>query len=307
MPRAPWGDLFLLLAVAQAGSFRKAAQQLNSTQGTLSRRVEALEDRFGTTFLRRLNSGVELTEPGELAVDYIVTMARAQWDMEEALSQFETEVMGAVTVSCGEALAVPFLSRRIKELQRAHPKLIVDLITQLPIQEPGSGASDLAVLYDEPKNLGTVTSKLGTMHYCIFGSKEYFDVYGPVNTLQEVLNHRVIIHTHYANFDDSWSGDVESLHNFVKFCMKTDSGTCLLQATANGAALAIMPSFMGAYDDRLIMADVPPLASIRFWLAYRESQREVARIRTTTDWIKEVFNRGDNPWFRDEFVHPSEF
>lgn len=31
------------------------------------------------------------------------------------------------------------------------------------------------------------------------------------------------------------------------------------------------------------------------------------RIRRTVEWIKDIFDLKNNPWFREEFVHPDEF
>lgn len=50
-----------LAKIVECGSMRKAAEQLNVTQPTLSHNIRLLEDRVGTQLLRRTGKGVEPT------------------------------------------------------------------------------------------------------------------------------------------------------------------------------------------------------------------------------------------------------
>lgn len=52
--------LRLLVAVAEAGSFTKAAVRLNYTQSAVSRRIAALEHQAGGPLFERLPRGVRL-------------------------------------------------------------------------------------------------------------------------------------------------------------------------------------------------------------------------------------------------------
>jgi hypothetical protein len=68
-----------------------------------------------------------------------------------------------------------------------------------------------------------------------------------------------------------------------------------------------MPSYAARLDSRLAALPIPPLASVKVWLSYHETARRVPRIRTVVDWMRDVFDRKKNPWFREEYVPPSLF
>ncbi len=307
--KSDWDDLFLLLVIGQTGSLRKAAELLGQTQPTIGRRLEALEQKLGVRLVERHVTGARLTAEGELAADYALSVSRTVCDLEDRFANADREIAGEVTVSCGEALAAPFLAPRLADLGGPHPKLRINLLTEWPIKEPGSGGADVSVQYFDARNMDSVGVKLGTVHYCLFGSQKYFDVYGPVDSsVDQVLSrHRVITHTAYRPKDPSYAERSEHIYGLANYVAETDSSACLVEAAISGSALAMMPSYLARYDRRLIMVDGPPLTQIRIWLVYREAMRNSARIQAVIDWIKTIFDRSRNPWFRDEFVHPRDF
>src|SRR5262252_7334427 len=72
-PAAPQGlelrHLRYLAAVADAGTFTHAAEQLFITQPTLSQQIHRLEQIVGTRLLQRRRDGVRLTAAGTVLVD----------------------------------------------------------------------------------------------------------------------------------------------------------------------------------------------------------------------------------------------
>nr|WP_277611361.1 LysR family transcriptional regulator [Streptomyces scabichelini] len=55
-----------LLAVADEGTFTKAAEHLGVTHPALSRAIRSLEDAVGTALFSRAPHGAELTEAGRM-------------------------------------------------------------------------------------------------------------------------------------------------------------------------------------------------------------------------------------------------
>ncbi len=43
------------------------------------------------------------------------------------------------------------------------------------------------------------------------------------------------------------------------------------------------------------------------WLSYHPGSGRIPRVRHMIDWLVEAFNPAKFPWFKDEFIHPSEF
>src|ERR1700732_4609140 len=58
-----------LVAVADAGTFTHAAEQMFIAQPTLSQQIRRLEEMVGTALLYRRRDGVELTEAGRVLLE----------------------------------------------------------------------------------------------------------------------------------------------------------------------------------------------------------------------------------------------
>lgn len=42
------------------------------------------------------------------------------------------------------------------------------------------------------------------------------------------------------------------------------------------------------------------------WLTYHPDAARIPRVRKMIDWLIEAFDSRQYPWFRDEYIHPSE-
>src|SRR5947208_14985546 len=71
--RMDWDKLRIFHAVASAGSFTHAGQQLSLSQSAVSRQISALEEEISTPLFQRHARGLTLTDAGEMlygAVSY---------------------------------------------------------------------------------------------------------------------------------------------------------------------------------------------------------------------------------------------
>lgn len=73
--------------VAEAGSFRRAAERLAISQSTVSRRVQILERQLGCSLFHRTRSGADLTPEGERFLQQAVVGARF---LREAATEIRT-------------------------------------------------------------------------------------------------------------------------------------------------------------------------------------------------------------------------
>jgi len=89
-------QLEMFRAVAEQGTFTKAAGRLHVSQSAVSRQVQLLEEELGGALLRRSAKGVSLTEAGEL----LLRMThRVERDVEEALERLGEAAVSAVIVT----------------------------------------------------------------------------------------------------------------------------------------------------------------------------------------------------------------
>ena len=156
--------LRVLRAVADHGSFSKAAAALRLTPSAVSQHVAVLERSLGTQVVARSTRGVTLTRAGQIMVGAAESVAA---ELEQARQQVERLSTGRVqlTVATFSSGGRHLLPGVLPRLTAAHPH------TQLHIREGEpevtlplvrQGAVDLAIAYhfDGPLPLGPASAGL---------------------------------------------------------------------------------------------------------------------------------------------------
>jgi DNA-binding transcriptional LysR family regulator len=124
-------DLHVLMAVVQAGSMRKAAVHLNTTQPSVSRAIAELEQTIGVPLLDRNAQGVEPNAYGRALLEGGIAMFD---DLRQAVKNIEflaDPTSGEVRVGSVPVFAVSFVTAVIDQLSRHHPRIRFHLVTGL--------------------------------------------------------------------------------------------------------------------------------------------------------------------------------
>jgi DNA-binding transcriptional LysR family regulator len=121
-------DLRVLMAVVQAGSMRKAAAHLNTTQPSISRSIAELEDAIGVPLLDRTPQGVELTEYGRALLDGGTAMFDELRLAVKNIEFLADPTAGEVRIGSIPPLAASFVSAVIDRLSRRYPRIVFHLV-----------------------------------------------------------------------------------------------------------------------------------------------------------------------------------
>lgn len=115
------------LAVAEEGSFTRAAEALHIAQPSLSQSVRSLEQELGTPLFHRLPRALRLTPAGEALVAPAHRALRAMRDAEESVHAVSGLTAGRLEVVVPRALSVYPAARLIAAFHREHPGVTVQL------------------------------------------------------------------------------------------------------------------------------------------------------------------------------------
>lgn len=137
------------VAVAEAGNFTKAADQVRRTQSAVSMQIKRLEDMVGDMLFERGPRGVSLTRKGQ----ELITNARrivALLD-ETAVSLKAAPLDGPVRIGIPEEYGYSILSRALEVFAKVHPKVEITVkyahsASQIAALE--AGELDLAVIFE---------------------------------------------------------------------------------------------------------------------------------------------------------------
>jgi DNA-binding transcriptional LysR family regulator len=146
------------------------------------------------------------------------------------------------------------------------------------------------------------------VHWSPFASQSYIDIYGRPSSLPQAVDHRAIDLSVYGKVNPGQlTARVQAFMNLRTVNVEVNSSATLFLAVSHGAGVAPMPTYIVSLDPNLIMLDEQVMVSLPLWMCHHRDLSHSARIRKVQDWLRGVFDSRKKPWFRKEFIHPSEF
>jgi LysR family transcriptional regulator, nitrogen assimilation regulatory protein len=136
-------------AVAERGSFTKAAASLGVAQPALSRQVQQLEQEIGLQLFVRLGRQLRLTDAGEAMLKHAKTVERDFERLREDMQARRSTPMGRVVVGIPPTLADTVAPLAASQVQAQYPSIalsIVDGLTPVLTEWLHSNRVDLAIL-----------------------------------------------------------------------------------------------------------------------------------------------------------------
>jgi DNA-binding transcriptional LysR family regulator len=303
-----WDAARVFLEVVRCGSFRSAAERLELSINGVRRRIDDFERQIGATLFTRDVHGTRLTDEGALVVSAVERMEAASFDLLRAGSSVANTLSGEVRVAITEGLGTFWLAPRLVEFQQSCPNILVDLHCAMRSADVSRHEADIAIHLSRPAALDVKLVRLGRMHLMFFASQKYLETYGTPKTADELVKHRLVMQvTDQTVAKEAFESLFPGYSPRDLLVMKTNVSSAHYWAVANGAGIGVFPTYACALGGKMIPLDIELRRPFDIWLSYHPGSGRIPRVRHMIDWLVEAFNPAKFPWFKDEFVHPSEF
>ncbi len=172
MPTVDLRQLRYFVAIAECGSFSKAAQRLHIAQPALSQHVRNMEIDLGVELLFRSPQGVRPTEAGETLLRHARVMLGQMEVAREAVrgqqSEPEGEVRFGLPGTISQMLCVPLIT----EARRRYPKVklrVAEAMSGFVLDWLREGKIDLGVLYRTVTDKGLEARRVLSEDLCLLG------------------------------------------------------------------------------------------------------------------------------------------
>ncbi len=124
---AEFGEIAAFVAVAEARSFRRAADALKLRPSTLSHSVRALEERLGVRLLARTTRSVTPTEAGSALLALAAPALAALDGAAEAVNPHRARPRGVVRLTLPQGAATAVLAPRLRTFAETYPDVALDV------------------------------------------------------------------------------------------------------------------------------------------------------------------------------------
>jgi DNA-binding transcriptional LysR family regulator len=183
----------VLAAVAETGSFVRAADSLGLSPSGVSRAISRLEKRIGVRVLDRTTRSQTLTDEGrrlyEAAGPHLIGIEEAAI----AASGAANAVRGKLRVNIDPFFSRTVLAARLPELLRRYPELSLELIMRDAVGDLVADGFDLAVRFGQPPEGTLVARKLLDTRVLTVAAPGYLAEHGVPQRPEDVAQHERIL------------------------------------------------------------------------------------------------------------------
>ncbi|ABP60278.1 LysR family transcriptional regulator [Enterobacter sp. 638] len=114
------------IRIVESGSLSAAARQLDTTQATVSRRLQSLETLLGVRLLLRTTHAMKLTDDGERCYHHARRVLDSWLALEDEVGQAEDEPVGILRVRAPHAFGQEQLLPPLMQFLTRYPQLSIE-------------------------------------------------------------------------------------------------------------------------------------------------------------------------------------
>lgn len=256
------------VTVANLGSFRAAAEQLNVSQATVSSRISSLETEFQVELFDREFHATRITVAGAMILDKAQDMLAMERQLRNTLSDPSTAV-GRVRLGMVSSVVHSWLCDLIEEVARCYPRLELELTVEPTPNIAAAferGALDMLLTTDDRHDETCVCAELPALPMGWFGPE---GMRHEELSLSDVVTSPLITFTRnsrpHANVLALFSD--RGLRPSIVHCVT--SMAAIARLTERGLGIATLPlacdlSWPGIYELD-VDAELPPLPLYCIW------------------------------------------
>lgn len=290
-----WDKLRVFHAVAEAGSFTRAGEDLHLSQSAVSRQISALEESLRVPLFHRHARGLILTEQGELlfrtAHDVFSKLAM----VEARIADNKDEPQGPLKVTTTVAFGSIWLTPRMREFKTLYPDIAVSLVLADTELDLSMRQADVAIRLAPPKQPDLIQRYIMNMNYHVYASAEYLAEHGTPTRPQDLDDHDLVV------YGDDARPPVENLNWLLTAgtkpgetrepVLRVNSIYGIFRAVQSGLGIGALPDYMSREATNLKEV-LPELRgpSIEAYFVYPEELRNSKRITVFRDFLVSRLN-----------------
>ena len=301
-----WDDVRVFLGCVEAKSFRKAGDLLGLNASTVARRVEGIERALGYQLFSRVTDGLVITPDGRSLTDNARLMERSFYDLVRKMEGPRSDHRGVVKVSITDGLGTFWVMPLLVDFARQNPNLILELNCAPDSADVLRLEADMSIQFVRPDEPDLKVVRLGRLHVYPFASRSYAERYGLPTRVEDMTNHRIVDQVGPQMLQGAWAHylGLDSVEGIVG--IRSNTSAAVFYAVEKGAGIGALPTFACALKAPVVPVDLGIHHWMDIWLTYHPGARAIVRMSHVIDWLKSIFDPAVFPWFRDEFIHPTE-
>lgn len=290
------------LAIVRAGSFVKAADQLDMSTSTCSRLLSELEAHLGVRLVQRTTRSLSITEAGrQLALRFEAINDDIDAAEQEVRSG-TSRIAGTLRIAMPQVFGLTVIAPMLHAFRQRHPDLQVEVTASDRRMDLVAEGFDLALRITGQLDGGYVAKPLVPIHVMVCGSPDYLRRRGTPTTPEALASHDCLTYLE-ATGPGHWFfvGPDGPMQQRVSGPFRANSGELLRSSALAGEGLVYQPTFLVGDDLRagtlvqVLKAFAPP--PLGLYAVYPDRRHLPVRTRAFNDYLTRCFDAAP-PWDR---------
>ena len=284
-----WDDIRFFLAVARNGNVTGAAKAVGVKHSTVSRRIQALEEKNGVRLFERVASGYEMNTAGADIYEIALELEMKNQQLFRQLFGQDSRLQGEINLTMPHDIFDYCLNNQLAEFGQLHPDILLNLFVAKGIKNLAAREADVAIRLTPVPPDYLIGKKVATLQHGIYASTQF----DPAN--YDVNKHLPIV---------VWSGE-DRVPDWAKqhfpnarIAMRVDDLYTMYAAVKAGLGVAKMPCYLPdtlnassseCFNQPLVKRmniDIAP-SSWGVWVLSHADLRYTARVRCCREFLTE--------------------
>ena len=286
----------------EAGTFTRAADSLNLPKATVTKHVQALEERLRVKLLNRTTRRVTVTPDGAAYYDRTVRLLTDLDDIEASMTNARANPRGRLRIDVGTSVAQLLIIPHLAEFHARYPDIQVDLgVSDRTVDLIGDNV-DCVIRGGELSDQSLVARRIGNLEFITAAAPAYLERKGtPTHPLEIEEKHASVIYfspqsgRHYPL--EFRRGD-ESIDITGPYQLSVNESNAYVTSIVAGLGIGQIISWQAQryLDSGALVQLLPdwtqPLLPV--YVVYPPNRHLSAKVRAFVDWAAELFQREDH-------------
>jgi DNA-binding transcriptional LysR family regulator len=287
-------DMRIFARVAAVQNLSAVGTELGLTPGTISKRIQALEDELSARLFDRTTRSIRITEEGEA---FLAHVERILSEIEAARACVNDKVSkpkGRLKIAAPASLGQRYVAPALCDFVRAFPEIDVriDLHDRhVNLQEDGY---DVAIRTGELADSSLIAKRLAPDRHLIVGSPTYIARAGRPLEPEDLASHDCLMLGECRQWSFRKNGTESAVR--VSGPLRSNNGELLARAAVEGLGLIRASELEVAYERRAgklvqVLGEFEVATNAALWALYPSGKHVLPRMRALLDFLAD--------WFRD--------
>lgn len=283
--RNDWNDLQIFLALERGGTARAAGARLKVSHSTISRRLEAMEQRFGTKLFDRTPDGFVPNASGARILARAQQIEAEMMELERSVIGNDIRLQGDIRLTAPPPVTEYILLPMLEQFQKDYPLITIELNSTYGHADLSRRDADLAIRFSDKPDDYLVGRRLPEFRETVFASPEYIARHWDGDTP---------VSPEWIGWHEDGPLSLRARkENFPKAPIKWKMPNLSLHARAavQGLGMASLPCSMGDSIHGLVRVPGAKLIdSYPGWLLTHPDLRRMERVRVFAKFLHEAIN-----------------